>query len=107
MYQAGLTIPYSAEYKIQPDNTKLLKELSTKTNGKELTDPEEAFRKHTSSSSNQQSIVQWLVLTAMLLFFIDITLRRFGLTTLLNIPKGIRRTKKKPNMENTSMLANC
>ncbi|MEX3621296.1 VWA domain-containing protein [Viridibacillus arvi] len=99
MYQAGLTIPYSTEYKIQPDNTKLLKELSTKTNGKELTDPAEAFRKLPTSSSNEQSITQWLVFTAMLLFFIDITLRRFGLTSLLNIPKGFRRTKKETKHE--------
>ncbi|MGF9976405.1 VWA domain-containing protein [Viridibacillus arvi] len=99
MYQAGLTIPYSTEYKIQPDNTKLLKELSTKTNGKELTDPAEAFRKLPTSSSNEQSIAQWLVFTAMLLFFIDITLRRFGLTSLLNIPKGLRRTKKETKHE--------
>ncbi|MBK3495382.1 VWA domain-containing protein [Viridibacillus sp. YIM B01967] len=99
MYQAGLTIPYSSEYRMQQDNTKLLTELSTSTNGKELTDPAEAFRKLPTSSAEQQNIAKWLILAAMLLFFIDITLRRFGWTTLRNIPKGLRRKKDVTDQE--------
>jgi hypothetical protein len=46
-------------------------------------------------SSEFKSIQQWLVLIAMLLFFIDITSRRFGWQMLFSIPS--RFIKQKSN----------
>jgi len=39
----------------------------------------EAFRPQLFQSGEKKPIAEWLILTAMILFFIDITLRRFGM----------------------------
>lgn len=78
MYQAGISIPYSDEFKIQPPNRGLLKDISSRTGGQVLTTAEQAMRDIKHESVESKSIQKWLVLIAMLLFFIDITLRRFG-----------------------------
>ncbi len=78
MYQAGISIPYSDEYKIQPPNKGLLQDISSRTDGEFLTTPEQAMRDVEYESAESRSIQKWLVLIAMLLFFVDITLRRFG-----------------------------
>ncbi|MFP3916915.1 VWA domain-containing protein [Lysinibacillus telephonicus] len=78
IYQAGLTIPYSAEYELQPPNETLLTQIVDRTGGKIIEEPAEAFREFTVKGAERQSIATWLVLASMLLFFIDITLRRFG-----------------------------
>ena len=100
VYQAGISIPYSEEYKVQKPNTSLLEQIASRTGGQILTDPSEAFRAMDVKSSEKQSIQQWLVLTAILLFFIDITIRRFGLKQLLVL---FRKPKKeKVHAETTS-----
>ena len=78
IYQAGQTIPYSKEYELHPPNETLLKQITERTGGLFLEEPEEAFREFTRKGADRQSITTWLVLVSMLLFFIDITIRRFG-----------------------------
>ncbi len=80
IFQAGLTVPYSKEYELKPADELLLSQLSEGTGGEvlDLEYPSEVFREFTVKGNEQQSITIWLVLTSMLLFFIDITLRRFG-----------------------------
>ncbi|GLC87651.1 VWA domain-containing protein [Lysinibacillus piscis] len=78
IYQAGLTVPYSAEYELRPVNDTLLEQLTTATGGTILKEPADVFRDFTAKGVERQTIATWLVLTAMLLFFIDITIRRFG-----------------------------
>ncbi|SDM48752.1 von Willebrand factor type A domain-containing protein [Psychrobacillus sp. OK028] len=103
VYQAGISIPYSEEYKIQKPNTAILEMISAKTAGKLLTEPSEAFRKMELSSSEKQSIQQLLLMIAILLFFIDITIRRFGFHLLL---APFKRTRKKMKPENSTHATN-
>lgn len=87
MYQTGISIPYSEEYKIQAPDETLLNELSNRTGGKILDEPDQAMRDILYESKESQSIQKWLILISMILFFIDITVRRFGLRMLAALPK--------------------
>ncbi len=93
VYQTGISIPYSEEYKVQKPNTQLLEQIANNTGGKVLTSETEAFREMSFKSSEKQSIQQALILLAMLLFFLDITIRRFGFGLLLS-PFRRRRVEK-------------
>ncbi|WP_313891446.1 VWA domain-containing protein [Psychrobacillus sp.] len=92
VYQAGISIPYSEEYKVQKANTTVLEMIASRAEGKVLTDPLEAFRDMNKKSLEKQSIQQFLVLAAIVLFFLDITIRRFGATQILLL---FRRNGKK------------
>ncbi|MBB5150291.1 VWA domain-containing protein [Ureibacillus thermosphaericus] len=78
VYQTGLTVPYSSEYRLQPLNEKLLEEVADKTGGKIVEDPQEVFRKFNEQGATRQSIATIILLVSLLLFFVDITIRRFG-----------------------------
>jgi Ca-activated chloride channel homolog len=78
VYQTGFTVPYSEEYLLKGANKDLLRELVEVTGGKELTAAKDSFRETTSKSYLRQPISQWLILLAFLLFFVEITIRRFG-----------------------------
>ncbi len=93
IYQAGLSVPYSAEYELRPVNEKLVEELTKQTGGNVLEEPQEVFRDFTQQGAERQNIATWLLLAGMLLFFIDITIRRFGWSFL-------SKTKRKvPSVE--------
>lgn len=79
LYEAGVSVPYSDEYKAVKPNQALLTRIAEQSGGKVLKDPSEAFRNMSYKSETRTPITQWLILFAMLLFFIDITLRRFGM----------------------------
>ncbi|GKV55748.1 chloride channel protein [Sporosarcina sp. NCCP-2222] len=80
LFEAGVSVPYSEEFKPGEPNTKLLQAIAEKTGGQPLMDnPAEVFRQHPFKSGNRLPIGNYLLLAAMLLFFIDITIRRFGL----------------------------
>lgn len=76
--KVGVQLPYSDEYKLMETNEEWLKQLATVSGGKVLKEPSEAFRDFDDKGFEQRQIATWLVFIAMLLFFIDITLRRFG-----------------------------
>lgn len=92
IYQAGLTIPYSAEYELKQPNETLLKDIADRTGGEMLSleKPSDVFRELSVKGNERQNITAWLALASMMLFFIDITLRRFGWSFL----KKNNRTKK-------------
>lgn len=95
MYKAGVTIPYSKEYQLQKPNTELLQHIAKTTGGKVLENPSETFRKLPNNSFEQQNITIWLILIAMILFFIDITLRRFGWQKIRGLFIRNKKVKKK------------
>ncbi|MFA1737268.1 VWA domain-containing protein [Lysinibacillus fusiformis] len=97
IYQAGLSVPYSAEYELLPANDKLIEELTEQTGGAVLKEPQEVFRDFIKQGADRQNIATWLLLVGMLLFFIDITIRRFG-WNFLTKPK-----KKEQLVENHSV----
>lgn len=76
--EAGVSIPYSDEYKLAAPNIVTMQRIADRTGGELLEHPSEAFRSLPTVSNEKRSITHWLVLTAMILFFLDITLRRFG-----------------------------
>ncbi|MBO0994692.1 VWA domain-containing protein [Bacillus sp. SD088] len=79
-FQTGIVVPYSKEFKLQNQNNTLLNDVIELGNGKILTDPEEAFRPIDIEKSKKQPITMQLLLIAFLLFFIEIAIRRFGVT---------------------------
>ncbi|SOC44917.1 VWA domain-containing protein [Ureibacillus acetophenoni] len=105
IYQAGLTIPYSAEYELKPPNEMLLNEIAERTGGEilSLEDSSKVFRDFSIKGNERQSITIWLVLASMLLFFIDITLRRFGWSFLKTTSKTKKSTDNKQVVEETNV----
>ncbi|WP_438316673.1 VWA domain-containing protein [Sporosarcina sp. FA9] len=79
LFEAGVSVPYSEEYKPLRANAALMEKIATQTGGIVLDSPADAFRSHPFKSAEKRPIAQWLILTAMILFFLDITLRRFGM----------------------------
>ncbi|TWT07370.1 VWA domain-containing protein [Planococcus sp. CPCC 101016] len=78
-YKTGLTIPYGDEYQTAAANMPLMTTLAERTGGQVLGTLDEAFRDMTYTSGTVRPIQLFLLLAAMVLFFLDITLRRFGL----------------------------
>lgn len=105
IYQAGLTVPYSAEYELHPPNEPLLTQITERTGGKLLEEPAEAFREFTVKGAEKQSITTWLVLLSMLLFFLDITIRRFGWGFLQVVGRTKEMTSEKQVAEEETNVA--
>ncbi|WP_432359657.1 VWA domain-containing protein [Sporosarcina sp. UB5] len=85
LFEAGVSVPYSEEFKPSEPDVTLLEKIAERTGGEYLEDPAQAFRAHPFKSGDRKLIADWLILSAMILFFIDITLRRFGMfSSLLN-----------------------
>lgn len=78
VYQAGFTVPYNREFDLQPPNETLLKEIAERTGGKLIEEPHEVFREFNRQGATRQSISSILLFAGLVLFFIDITIRRFG-----------------------------
>lgn len=78
-FKTGLTIPYGDEYRITEPNLSLLSIVADRTGGQVLDSLDGVFRDISYSSGNTQPVQQQLILLAMMLFFLDITFRRFGL----------------------------
>lgn len=97
IYQAGQTIPYSKEYELHPPNEALLKQITERTEGAFIDEPAEAFREFTMKGAEKQSITTWLVLASLLLFFMDITIRRFGWGFLQNIGR-VKKNSVEPKV---------
>lgn len=91
-YRMGLTIPYGEEYRSKPTNTQLLSAIAEQSGGQVLDSLDEAFREISHDSTAVQEIRIPLLLLAMLLFFADITIRRFG----LKLPEFPKRTPSEP-----------
>jgi hypothetical protein len=76
----GAVAAYSPEYKQLGSNEALLKDIAGLTGGKVLTDPSQAFRDDLRSTTHQQELWPWLMLLAILLFPLDIAIRRVRLS---------------------------
>lgn len=78
LFETGVTIPYSEEYRPKAPNEDLLAAITKETGGRVLENPNEAFRSLPYRGEERKSITTWLLLGSLLLFFADITLRRFS-----------------------------
>ncbi|QCR30723.1 VWA domain-containing protein [Lysinibacillus sp. SGAir0095] len=103
IYQAGQTIPYSKEYELHPPNESLIAQMTEQTGGLLIEEPEQAFREFAMKGAEKQGITLWLVLASMLLFFIDITIRRFGWSFLQTVGRGKKRSHQPESREETNV----
>lgn len=88
--QGGFVVPYPAEYRISFfSGETLLTKLAEKTGGRVLKTPEEVFAVAAAVSRRMTDVTWWLALAALILWPIDIALRRFG-----GLPRS--RTKAVP-----------
>ena len=95
-YKTGLTIPYGDEYQTAETNMPLLTTLAERTGGQVLTSMEDSFRDMPFTSGTIRPIQLFLLLAAMVLFFTDITLRRFGLPKSASKRKAAREEVSSP-----------
>lgn len=86
-YKTGLTIPYGEEYRISEPDTALLGSIAERSGGQVLESLDESLRNIPYESGTSQPIRHLLLFIAMLLFFADITIRRFGLRLLPPVRK--------------------
>lgn len=78
--------------------------MTQQTGGTVLKEPQDVFRDFTTKGADRQNIATWLLLASMLLFFIDITIRRFGWNFLKNAKKKEPLVEEKPvQAENTNV----
>ncbi|MFS0688254.1 VWA domain-containing protein [Sporosarcina sp. 179-K 8C2 HS] len=90
LFEAGVSVPYSMEYKPSEPNVAMLEKIAERTGGEHIENPAQVFRPHPYKSGDRKPIADWLILMAMILFFIDITLRRFGMfSSLLDRKKKV------------------
>lgn len=80
----GLVVPYSPEYRLlapalQNQNTTVLAALAAATQGDEPTEPAQAFEPFALPAARTQPIWEYLLLAAVLLFPLDVAVRRLRL----------------------------
>ncbi|WP_255473361.1 VWA domain-containing protein [Planomicrobium sp. CPCC 101110] len=95
-YKTGLAVPYGDEYRIDEPNMAMLTAIAERTGGTVADSLDEVFRNLPYESGTKQPIRHNLLLFAMILFFIDITLRRFGLKLPKKPLKRAAETEKSP-----------
>ncbi|WOV85131.1 VWA domain-containing protein [Sporosarcina jeotgali] len=78
LFETGVTIPYGEEYKPKAPNEDLLAAIAKETGGRVLEDPKDAFRPLPFRGEERKPITTWLLFGSLILFFADITLRRFS-----------------------------
>lgn len=75
-FKTGIVVPYSAEYASHEKNMKLLKEVADIGGGNVLESAGSALRE-LPASYKKQELFQWLLIAALLLFMLDVAVRRF------------------------------
>lgn len=101
--KAGVSIPYGKEYKPGPADGEFMAALAEETGGKMLDAPEEALRPLGEKETDSRPVWHWFALAAMLIFFADITLRRFGLPS--RTPRSsVRRKDENDPQESGSSI---
>ncbi|MGM9922547.1 MAG: VWA domain-containing protein [Bhargavaea sp.] len=101
---AGISIPYGAEYRPGPPDQERLSAIAERSGGRVLESAKEALRPPESSKKEILPAWDWFALAAMLIFFADITLRRFGLPRIRKPGRSAGGTRESAaNMEETSL----
>ncbi|MEI7554807.1 VWA domain-containing protein [Candidatus Chlorohelix sp.] len=96
----GAVADYSPEYKQLGTNKLLLDEIASLTGGHTLTNPEEAFNDNLQRTNRIQSLWQFLVALLLLLYPLDIGIRRGNLS-----PRALLKGFRKRNQaESTSQI---
>ncbi|WP_342528263.1 VWA domain-containing protein [Chryseomicrobium sp. FSL W7-1435] len=93
VFQAGVSIPYSQEYAKLGTDRELMTSIADSTGGQVIENGKDAMRGLSASSWNQQSFIFPLIWLALILFFIDITIRRFGLPSRRRFKNLLKRNE--------------
>ncbi|MCR3922399.1 MAG: VWA domain-containing protein [Firmicutes bacterium] len=93
---SGFAVPYSAEFRIPSGSggNDLLSVLSEGTGGLTLTRPQDVFRAPLEPARRFVALGHWFLLAAVLLWPLDVALRRFG--TVPSIPIHFRQKASTP-----------
>lgn len=98
-YKTGLVIPYSSEFDQKPVNKKALQSLAEATNGKWVENIEDYELHDLEKQYERQEVSHLFLLLALLLFMIDIAVRRFRISLTLPYKWKINKPKKKTNLQ--------
>lgn len=106
---SGITIPYSEEYKLIDNNSFM--DFVEKIGGKVINDPDEVFSEIDNKVKTSKNIANNLLIIALILWIVDIALRRFNIASKINkiaIPfkRLMRLLDNKKVKENKSLKAN-
>lgn len=94
VYETGITVPYPDEYLSQGPDKKAAAAMKEAGGGNMLKAPREAFRPLQNQPVNKQDAGPYLLLLAFLLFFAEITVRRFGLAWLSGFLPRLRNKEQ-------------
>ncbi|WP_432354807.1 VWA domain-containing protein [Sporosarcina sp. A2] len=105
LFETGVTIPYSEEYRPRNPDEELLTSIAKLMGGSVVTDPKEVFRSLPNRGEEHKTITTWLLFGSLLLFFSDITLRRFGrLVPALRTNRDAQQTSEDTGTSITELL---
>jgi uncharacterized membrane protein len=93
----GAVQNYSPEYRQLGTNTALLDEITKLTGGQIITKPEDAFLNNLTRTTRSQDLWPWLLLLAILLFPLDVGVRRITFS-LKRLRAGFASRKLEPAM---------
>lgn len=78
-YQSGFVLPYKEEFRPEKLNEEMIEEIAEAGGGRVLTESDNVFERNIPVAYDRQSVLNYLLLFALLLFIGDVALRRFGL----------------------------
>ncbi|KZE38300.1 hypothetical protein AV656_05110 [Bhargavaea cecembensis] len=101
---AGITIPYGDEYRPGPPDQERLSAIAEASGGQVLESSKEVLRPPEASKKDILPAWNWFAIASMLVFFADITLRRFGMPHIRKPDRAARRQgEANGNSEETSV----
>ncbi|WP_186580617.1 VWA domain-containing protein [Aquibacillus kalidii] len=110
-FKTGLVVPYSQEYTFQPTNKELLRQIAEAGGGTVLSDLDHAFSERgIEPHYEKQDVFFWLLVASLLLFLLDVAVRRFRIDFSFirhrgNSRKAKTEMKKGKEKERSSQLS--
>jgi hypothetical protein len=86
-HTSGLSVGYPEEHRLRPTDTETLRAIAHDTGGAFDPAPETVFRPGDRPAPRRTPLWPWLLLAALILFVLDVALRRAALPGWL-MPKG-------------------
>lgn len=98
--ETGLAVSYSSEYDLrQSGSIEFLKKIVAQTGGKILENPEDVFKDELKPVWAQTEIWPWLLSLGLLLFVLDIAIRRLNMESLIKKFKPVGNVVEKSKIK--------